>query len=103
MVGFARNDVEFTDTLPCDTGGTQQRRKAREREQRDRAVTSEHDARIVDHRGRWFGLRLQSTLITGETGFGLIGMRERVELAGGRLDIESRVGHGTTIAVRIPV
>jgi signal transduction histidine kinase len=30
-------------------------------------------------------------------------MRERVELTGGSLDIESRVGHGTTIVVRIPV
>jgi signal transduction histidine kinase len=31
---------------------------------------------------------------------GLVGMRERVELAGGELDIESRPGHGTTVRAR---
>ena len=34
---------------------------------------------------------------------GLLGMRERVELVGGGLDIESRPGSGTTVGVRIPV
>ena len=36
-------------------------------------------------------------------GFGLSGMRERVELARGRLDVESDVGHGTTVNARIPI
>jgi signal transduction histidine kinase len=36
------------------------------------------------------------------TGFGLIGMGERVALAGGTLDIHSRPGEGTTIAVTLP-
>jgi signal transduction histidine kinase len=35
-------------------------------------------------------------------GFGLIGMRERVEAAGGELTVESRRGEGTTIAVTVP-
>ena len=35
-------------------------------------------------------------------GFGLIGMRERVEAAGGELTIESMPGQGTTIAVSVP-
>jgi PAS domain S-box-containing protein len=34
---------------------------------------------------------------------GLMGMRERVELVGGEIDIGSSPGAGTTIAVRIPV
>jgi len=34
--------------------------------------------------------------------FGLKGMRERVALLGGRLEIRSSPGHGTTIAVRLP-
>ena len=36
------------------------------------------------------------------SGFGLIGMGERVALAGGTLDIHSRPGEGTTIAVTLP-
>ena len=35
-------------------------------------------------------------------GFGLQGMRERVELLGGSLQIESRSGAGTTLAVEVP-
>ncbi len=34
---------------------------------------------------------------------GLVGMRERVELIGGRLEIESRVGNGTRIHARVPL
>jgi signal transduction histidine kinase len=36
-------------------------------------------------------------------GFGLVGMRERVELAGGELRIESRPGRGAAVLARIPV
>jgi two-component system, NarL family, sensor histidine kinase DevS len=35
-------------------------------------------------------------------GFGLLGMRERVALAGGVLDVRAAPGSGTTIAARIP-
>jgi len=35
--------------------------------------------------------------------FGLVGMRERVSLLGGTLDIESHPGRGTTVVARIPV
>ena len=38
-----------------------------------------------------------------EEGLGLIGMRERVALVGGRLTIESRPGAGTTFVVEVPV
>jgi signal transduction histidine kinase len=37
------------------------------------------------------------------TGLGLVGMGERAELAGGRLDIESAPGAGTTLSVRFPL
>ncbi|HVP75158.1 MAG TPA: GAF domain-containing protein [Gaiellaceae bacterium] len=37
------------------------------------------------------------------SGFGLLGMRERVELLGGTLEIESSPGGGTTVKVSIPV
>jgi signal transduction histidine kinase len=36
-------------------------------------------------------------------GFGLIGMRERLRLAGGRLEVRSGAGHGTAIHASIPV
>ena len=36
-------------------------------------------------------------------GFGLIGMRERVELVGGRLEVESSPGGGTVVRARLPV
>ena len=36
-------------------------------------------------------------------GLGLNGMRERADLIGGSLDIESEVGKGTTLYVRIPI
>jgi len=39
----------------------------------------------------------------GEEGYGLVGMRERVALFDGRLQIESSAGGGTTLAVEVPV
>lgn len=36
-------------------------------------------------------------------GFGLVGMRERIELAQGHLDVESAPGAGTCLTARIPV
>ena len=40
--------------------------------------------------------------LRSDGGFGLIGMRERVEAAGGELAVESAPGQGTTIAVSVP-
>jgi signal transduction histidine kinase len=36
-------------------------------------------------------------------GFGLLGMRERAALAGGRAEVDSRLGAGTTVTVTVPV
>jgi signal transduction histidine kinase len=33
---------------------------------------------------------------------GIVGMRERVGLVGGRLRVESTVGSGTTVAAEVP-
>jgi signal transduction histidine kinase len=40
--------------------------------------------------------------IARTTGFGLLGMRERAELLGGTVDIDSAAGQGTTVTVRLP-
>lgn len=39
----------------------------------------------------------------GHSGFGLAGMRERIELAGGELQIESRPGAGTRVMASVPL
>ena len=40
---------------------------------------------------------------TAKRGFGLLSMRERVEMVGGRLTVEATLGKGTTIRVQIPL
>jgi PAS domain S-box-containing protein len=43
-----------------------------------------------------------AAVLSEASGLGLHGMRERVALLGGSVEIESRRGHGTTIRARIP-
>jgi signal transduction histidine kinase len=67
---------------------------------RARVAVEERDGVItvrVEDDGRGFDL---STI---KRGFGLTGMRERVELAGGELTIEGREGGGTLIRAKLPV
>ncbi len=57
----------------------------------------------VEDNGRGFvanGLAVRETL---EPGAGLLGMRERVSLLGGKLDLWSRPGQGTRLSVEIPL
>ena len=42
-------------------------------------------------------------LATRHKRLGLIGSRERVEMVGGKFDIRSQKGHGTTISAKIPI
>jgi signal transduction histidine kinase len=57
---------------------------------------------VIEDDGR--GFDLQSILASGRSSsaYGLVGMRERVDLFGGVLSIESKVGEGTSIQVEIP-
>jgi len=67
---------------------------------RARVAVEERDGQVtvrVEDDGRGFDL----TSI--QRGFGLTGMRERVELAGGELAIEGRDGGGTMIRATLPV
>ncbi len=45
--------------------------------------------------------KIERNQSTGE-GLGLLAMRERAELLGGKLEIDSRRGYGTTIVIRLP-
>jgi two-component system sensor histidine kinase UhpB len=56
---------------------------------------------IIEDDGKGLPPRAAATA-TG-SGFGITGMRERATLLGGTLSIESSVGHGTTLYVRIPL
>jgi signal transduction histidine kinase len=38
----------------------------------------------------------------GDKRLGLLGMRERLEMVGGRFEVESTSGRGTTIIAQIP-
>jgi PAS domain S-box-containing protein len=56
------------------------------------------DARVEDT-GR--GFSPDRVMVSGR-GLGLMGMQERAVMVGGRLQVESRPGEGTRVAVRIP-
>ncbi len=61
------------------------------------------DARaIVEDNGRGFNTA-PAARQAGTTGLGLLGIRERVSLLGGSLEVESTAEAGTTLFVRIPI
>jgi signal transduction histidine kinase len=49
------------------------------------------------------GFKMQRGQGTPRKGLGLVAMRERVSAIGGTLQIESRLGHGTEISIRLPL
>ena len=58
---------------------------------------------IIEDDGRGFDLVETRTLDAQARGLGLVGMRERANLIGATLDIESTPGSGTTIYVHVPL
>ena len=58
---------------------------------------------IVEDHGRGFDIEGTFSGAAPLGHFGLLGMRERIALVGGTLDIESEPGHGTTVYVRVPI
>jgi two-component system sensor histidine kinase DegS len=55
----------------------------------------------VEDDGAGFDARASADPAAG-TGIGLTGMRERIELLRGRLDVHSRLGEGTRLVMTIP-
>ncbi len=49
------------------------------------------------------GIGFEPNEIPATEKLGILGMRERVELLGGSLNIESRLGYGTSVNVRLPL
>lgn len=41
--------------------------------------------------------------LNGRRGLGIVGMQERVATIGGRLDLHSKVGNGTSVSIRVPI
>ncbi len=66
-------------------------------------LRSDHVFAIVEDDGEGFEVEAASSVKFRELRFGLLGMRERVALAGGTLNIESAPHVGTAIFVRIPL
>ncbi|MFD1953937.1 sensor histidine kinase [Paenibacillus thailandensis] len=58
---------------------------------------------IVEDNGVGFNLKLLEEPEYHNTHFGLVGMKERVELVEGRMDIDSKPGHGTKVMITIPI
>ncbi|MDP4158852.1 MAG: sensor histidine kinase [Bacillota bacterium] len=48
------------------------------------------------------GFEVNATIVASEEHFGLIGMRERVEMFSGYFSVQSTIGKGTTIELSIP-
>jgi signal transduction histidine kinase len=49
------------------------------------------------------GRGITATEAAGGTSLGLLGMRERAALLGGRVEIDGTPGRGTTVHVHVPV
>jgi signal transduction histidine kinase len=56
----------------------------------------------IEDNGKSFRVQ-RVQLARGRKRLGLLGMRERVEMVGGRFDVESAPGQGTTITAQIPL
>jgi signal transduction histidine kinase len=57
---------------------------------------------IVADNGRGFDAETTKRSTSGTT-FGLVGMQERAVLLGGKLEVRSRAGQGTTVTWRVPL
>lgn len=66
-------------------------------------VTADHCSLHIRIKDDGRGFDSSGVRTSRQGGFGLMGMIERVALVGGNATVESTIGRGTTISVRIPV
>jgi PAS domain S-box-containing protein len=57
----------------------------------------------ISDNGRGFNLPRQLSEFAGQGKLGLTGMAERVQLVGGKLEVSTQEGKGTTVLVRVPI
>jgi signal transduction histidine kinase len=60
------------------------------------------DVTVADN-GRGFAPQRLTGAPAGARGLGLLGMRERAGLIGGEFSVDSVIGHGTTVRLRVPL
>lgn len=58
---------------------------------------------IIEDNGKGFDWENLENLSSPTLRLGLLGIRERISLVGGTLEVESEVGHGTTLIVHVPL
>ncbi|HLM59199.1 MAG TPA: ATP-binding protein, partial [Pyrinomonadaceae bacterium] len=58
---------------------------------------------LISDDGKGFDLEKVENRDRSEGGFGLLGISERVKMLGGTQEIESKIGGGTTVLIKIPV
>src|SRR5699024_9530351 len=58
---------------------------------------------MVEDEGKGFDSDKKELKMTADGGFGLFNIRERVEILGGRMDIQSKPGKGTKISLMVPL
>jgi len=108
-VKFKSMGLSKTDHLPAEVEATLYRIV----QEALTNVTRHSDASMVDvileQRGEAIlviiednGVGFDTTLAADNTHLGLIGIRERTEILGGNLTIESIIGSGTTVVVEVP-
>jgi signal transduction histidine kinase len=58
---------------------------------------------LISDDGKGYDLNRVEIRDRSEGGFGLLGISERVKMLGGTQEIESKIGSGTTVLIKIPV
>lgn len=66
------------------------------------AISNDKAELLVQDNGQGFSVPSRDSL-EKEGKFGLIGMRERARLAGGRVQVQSAAGKGTTVVAQVPL
>ncbi len=67
------------------------------------SIRREHDSIVVSIKDNGQGFNLDKTMKTNERGLGLFGMKERMSIVGGGLEINTTPGQGTEVVAKFPL